>query len=168
MKIDNFVLWNLRYHTNYKDSKIIKKYLNIDIDVDEIAKTSTSMVFVNQHYSLSGIRPHTRQYLEMGGIHIDENAVKESLPKDLEHFLQKSPKGVLFISWGSMLRSSTIEKTKLEEILKVLKTLPLRVVWKWESTEKPIEDDHFLFIKWAPQLALLCKLKCINIFEASL
>lgn len=26
---------NLRPHSNYKDSNIIRKYLNIDIDVDE-------------------------------------------------------------------------------------------------------------------------------------
>ncbi|XP_037935861.1 UDP-glucosyltransferase 2 [Teleopsis dalmanni] len=149
-----------RFYTNYLDSKVIKKYLQIDVDVNEIAKSLTSLIFVNQHYSLSGNRPITPQLIQMGGVHINEKHINDTLPKDITNFLDKidesATKGVLFISWGSMIRSSSLDRKLINTILKVLKKFPLKVIWKWETDEKPTNSEQILFVKWAPQFNLLC------------
>uniref|UniRef100_A0A1I8MES1 UDP-glucuronosyltransferase n=1 Tax=Musca domestica TaxID=7370 RepID=A0A1I8MES1_MUSDO len=153
-----------RYHTNRLDNELIRHNLNVTVDVNNIAQQQTALVFGNQHYSLAGIRPHTEQFVEIGGIHIQEDKVHEKLSPTIEEFLDKSNgKSVLFISWGSMIRASTMEATKLNTIFSALEKSKVRVVWKWETDDVPIKNENFLFVKWAPQLSLLCHPK-INLF----
>jgi len=96
--------------------------------------------------------------VEIGGVHITKKAEQE-LPENIANFLNRSNEGVIFISWGSMVRASSIDEDKLTAILEVLQHQPLRIIWKWEGDKTPkTHSSKFLFIKWAPQLALLCKL----------
>lgn len=107
------------------------------------------------------MRPTSPQFLEIGGIHINENEARKDLPSDIELFLNNTNKDVLFISWGSMIRASTLDKGRLQSILNALKNLDIKVIWKWETDEIPIEGEQFLFVKWAPQLSLICEYKII-------
>lgn len=53
-------------------NSVIKKYIGQDVpDVRELVK-GTSLMFVNQHYSLSGAKPLVPAVIELGGIHIRE------------------------------------------------------------------------------------------------
>ncbi|XP_017075309.2 UDP-glucosyltransferase 2 [Drosophila eugracilis] len=145
-----------KYHSNRADNKLIQKYIGVEIDVEEVARTQTAFIFGNQHYSLMGSRPQSLQFVEIGGVHITKKAEKE-LPDSISAFLNQSQEGVIFISWGSMVRASSIDEDKLAAILEVLHQQPLRIIWKWEAEETPKADSNkFLFVKWAPQLALLC------------
>lgn len=146
-----------KVHTNRADKAMIKHHLGIEIDVDAVARTQTAFILGNQHYSHMGSRPKTPQFLEVGGMHITSDA-KKQLPQEIAEFLQKSQQGVIFISWGSLVRASSIDEDKLQAILKVLTKQPLNVIWKWETDEHPkVDANKFLFVKWAPQLALLCQ-----------
>lgn len=146
-----------KVHTNRADRALIKHYLGIEIDVDEVARTQTAFIMGNQHYSHLGSRPITPQFLEVGGMHITD-AAKKQLPPKIVEFLQKSKQGVIFISWGSMVRASSMDVDKMQAMVKVLAKQPLNVIWKWETDEVPdVDASKFLFVKWAPQLALLCK-----------
>ncbi|KAM8716275.1 hypothetical protein ACLKA7_003199 [Drosophila subpalustris] len=146
-----------KVHTHRADQALIKHHLGIDIDVDEVARTQTAFILGNQHYSHLGSRPITPQFLEVGGIHITSDA-KKQLPSKIAEFLQRSRQGVIFISWGSMVRASSMDEDKLQTMLTVLKQQPLNVIWKWESDDVPhVDAGKFLFVQWAPQLALLCQ-----------
>lgn len=153
-----------RLHTNRADNALIMRHLDVDIDVDEVARQQTAFILGNQHYSHLGSRPQTPQFLEVGGLHIN-GSEKQQLSPRIVHFLQESPQGVIFISWGSMVRASSIDTEKLSHILQVLNEQPLNVIWKWETDAQemplPLKPGKFLFVKWAPQLALLCKLQPI-------
>ncbi|XP_043662737.1 UDP-glucosyltransferase 2 [Drosophila teissieri] len=154
-----------KYHSNRADNALVRKYLGVEVDVDEVARTQTAFVFGNQHYSLMGSRPQSLQFVEIGGVHITKKAEQE-LPEHIANFLNKSEEGVIFISWGSMVRASSIDADKLSAILEVLKSQPLKIIWKWEADEAPAADSSkFLFVKWAPQLALLCHPK-VKLFWA--
>ncbi|XP_054743867.1 UDP-glycosyltransferase UGT5 [Anastrepha obliqua] len=152
------VIKNLyRYRTNYYDRKLINKYLKVDFDVDDFARRSTSLILVNQHYTLTGNKPLTPQLIEMGGIHIEEKLANTTLPVNIEKFLKNAPpEGVLFFSWGSMVRSSSMPAEKVQTIVKALEQQPFNVIWKWETDEVPSKSKKFLFVKWAPQLSLIC------------
>ncbi|KAH8377404.1 hypothetical protein KR093_005324 [Drosophila rubida] len=146
-----------KLHTQRADQQLIKQHLGVDIDVDEVAREQTAFILVNQHYSHMGSRPATPQLIEVGGMHIT-SAIKQQLPQEVAQFLEQSPQGVIFISWGSMVRASSIDADKLQAMLQVLSQQPLNVIWKWETDEHPdVDAGKFLFVKWAPQLALLCK-----------
>lgn len=149
-----------RLHTNRADNALIKRHLNIDVNVDAVARAQTAFILGNQHYSHMGSRPRTQQFLEVGGVHITSQDEHQLSPRIVQ-FLEQSKHGVIFISWGSMVRASSIDAEKRDAIIKVLLQQPLDVIWKWESSEQPkpqLDDKKFLFVKWAPQLALLCKL----------
>lgn len=61
---------------------MLRTYLNDDNMpyLSEIAKT-TSLIFVNTHYSLSGSRPATPALIEIGGIHIKAPKPLDSVSK---------------------------------------------------------------------------------------
>lgn len=149
-----------KYHSNAADNEVIRRYLGLEMDVEEVARQQTAFIFGNQHYSLMGSRPQSLQFVEVGGVHITEKAEKE-LPEEITSFLNQSEQGVIFISWGSMVRASSIDGDKLAAILEVLQESSLRIIWKWEEDEKvktpKVDSSKFLFVKWAPQLALLCE-----------
>ncbi|KAH8369048.1 hypothetical protein KR200_010824 [Drosophila serrata] len=148
-----------KYHSNPADNEVIRRYLGVEIDVEEVARKQSAFIFGNQHYSLMGSRPQSLQFVEIGGVHITQKAEKE-LPEEITRFLNQSEKSVIFISWGSMVRASSIDNEKLAAMLQVLQGLPLRIIWKWEEDQKvktpKVDSSKFLFVKWAPQLALVC------------
>lgn len=68
--LTTFLLYR-QFHNRAADS-IIRKALGIGIpSVTELVK-NTSIIFINQHYSLSGAKPLSPAVIEIGGIHIKD------------------------------------------------------------------------------------------------
>lgn len=120
----------------------------------DIAK-QTSAILVNTHYSLHGARPMLPNVVQVGGIHIPRGV--GPLPSDVEEFLDGASEGVLLFSWGSMIRAASMPTAKLLMILKVIKELPRRVLWKFEDEKLPHKLDNLLIKKWLPQFDVLSK-----------
>jgi hypothetical protein len=74
-----------------EDNKILEQRFGKGIpDVFELA-SQTSLMLVNQHFSLSGPRPLTPQVIEVGGLHIKETKpLPEVTGKTLIFFLNHS------------------------------------------------------------------------------
>ncbi|XP_065075736.1 UDP-glycosyltransferase UGT5-like [Ochlerotatus camptorhynchus] len=121
-------------------------------DVRDIAR-NTSLVLVNQHYTLSGARPLVPAVVEVGGVHIRN---LKPLPMDLQQWLDDSPEGVIVISWGSVLRASTLPKEKRDAILSALRRIPMKVLWKWEDDNPSDLPKNVVVRKWLPQRDVLC------------
>lgn len=59
-------------YTDRTGNELMRKYIGDDVpDIKDLQKR-TSLMFVNQHYSLSGPKPLSPQVIELGGIHIKE------------------------------------------------------------------------------------------------
>lgn len=127
------------------------------MDVNEVVKANTALMLVNQHYSLSGVQPLSPQLVQIGGIHINHTQLTEQLPHNIEDFLRNAKEDVIYISWGSMLRTFSLDPNKVQAILRAFENLPFNVIWKWENDNVPTKSNKFLFVKWAPQFRLLCK-----------
>uniref|UniRef100_A0A1A9WKB9 UDP-glucuronosyltransferase n=1 Tax=Glossina brevipalpis TaxID=37001 RepID=A0A1A9WKB9_9MUSC len=173
-RVENFLQAKIlpllyRYYTNNCDNNLINSYFEtLSLDVNTIAKRQTLIVLGNQHYSLMGIRPSTQKFIEVGGIHINEPFLKfDELPKYIEYFLETTTttnQDVLFISWGSLIKFSTMPDNLVRNIINALHSLDMRIIWKWEDVGNiPTRSKNILFVKWAPQLQLLCHPK-INVF----
>lgn len=62
----------LRYFADPAADRILQEAFGANVpSVTELSK-KTSMIFVNQHYSLSGAKPLSPAIVELGGIHIKE------------------------------------------------------------------------------------------------
>ncbi|KAM0727417.1 UDP-glycosyltransferase UGT5 [Formica fusca] len=110
-------------------------------------------LLVNTHSSLHGSRPQLPNVVEIGGIHIPSRI--NPLPEDIAEFLDSAHDGALFFSLGSMIKAATMPQKKLDAILKVLGSIPRKVIWKWEIDELPHEMDNVITRKWLPQFAVM-------------
>lgn len=80
-------------------------------------------------------------------MHIQE---PKPLPSDVKAFLDDAVDGALFFSLGSNVMSSALPKQMLEELMRAIERLPVRVLWKFEVSG--IELPANAMIKnWLPQ-----------------
>ncbi|XP_055597964.1 UDP-glucosyltransferase 2-like [Uranotaenia lowii] len=121
-------------------------------DIKDLQKR-TSMMFVNQHYSLSGPKPLSPAVVEVGGVHIQE--FKE-LDPELKQMLDRADHGVIYISWGSMIRAATLPEEKRNALLSALGSLKQQVIWKFENETLPNQPANVFIRKWMPQREILC------------
>lgn len=78
-----------------------------------------------------------------------------SVLQELKKFLDEAEHGVIYISFGSMLKPTSIAKEKLDAILGALSELPERVIWKWEDKTLPVDSKKFYLSNWLPQNDIL-------------
>ncbi|XP_030557283.1 UDP-glucuronosyltransferase 2C1 [Drosophila novamexicana] len=113
---------------------------------------NTSLMLVNQHYSLSGAKPLPPNVIEVGGLHVSQ---AKPLHDALQQLLDKAKHGVIIISWGSQLRANTLSDAKREGLLRALARLPQQIIWKWENVTLAEQPPNVHIMKWLPQRDLL-------------
>ena len=70
--------------------------------------------------------------------------------------LDTADNGVIYISWGSMVKGSSLSDVKRDAILHALGKLKQRVLWKWENDTLPNQPSNVFIRKWMPQRDILC------------
>lgn len=119
--------------------------------VEDLEK-KISVHLINGHPALTFPRPRMPGMIDVAGIHIKK---PKPLPKDLQTFLDGAQHGVIYISFGSFLRSSDMPKAKYEAMLSVFGKLKERILWKWESDKIPNLPSNVMVQKWLPQSDVL-------------
>uniref|UniRef100_A0A1B6K0J6 UDP-glucuronosyltransferase n=1 Tax=Homalodisca liturata TaxID=320908 RepID=A0A1B6K0J6_9HEMI len=119
--------------------------------LEELA-LNTSLLFVNTHHTLHGSRPLSPQVIQIGGIHVKK---PKPLRKDLDRWMNESADGVVYFSFGSMLRGATLPEDKVRAFIDVFRTLPQRVLWKWEDDSVAGLPQNVKLMKWLPQRDVL-------------
>lgn len=61
----------------------------------------------------------------------------------------------MFFTFGSLIRTSTLPKHKLQMFKDTFARLPIRVLWKYEEDNMPDKPDNMYISKWMPQLDIL-------------
>ena len=91
---------------------------------------------------MDGIRPVSPNFVMVGMM----NPPKE-LPEDIKKFIEESDEnGVIFVSFGSVLKASAMADSLRLKLLTVFSKLSQRVLWKWETEvrKKMIMDFSFV------------------------
>ena len=77
-------------------------------------------------------------------------------PEDkISKFLDYANKGVIYVSFGSAVRTSHMSDDRRKLFLNVFKGLKQKVLWKWETEEMEDKPDNVLLSKWLPQQEVL-------------
>ncbi|KAH8269748.1 hypothetical protein KR018_009818 [Drosophila ironensis] len=113
---------------------------------------NTSLMLINQHFSLSGPKPIPPNVIEVGGVHIKP---PKPLPADLQQIMDNASKGVILVSWGSQLKASSLPTEKRDAIVRALGRLEQQVIWKWENDTLPNKPPNMHLRKWLPQRDIL-------------
>jgi glucuronosyltransferase len=139
-----------------KDNERLRKRFGLDLpDLRELAD-NTSLIFVNQHFSVSGVKPLPVNVVEIGGILIQES--RKSLPADLQQLLDNADHGVIFVSFGSIINSQGMPLSKKQEIVEAFKLLPQTILWEWENDLLTATVKNVHIRSWLPQIDILCYL----------
>lgn len=114
-----------------------------------------SLVLMNSHISLDGPQPLMTNIIEVSGMHL--NTKTNSLPKDLQDFMDKAKNGVVYFCLGSNIEASMIHPDKRAAIVKVLSQLKENVVIKWNHPEslQNTPKGKFYAGEWLPQSDIL-------------
>lgn len=137
-----------------KDNERLRKRFGSDLPDLRDLSDSTSLIFVNQHFSFAGPRPLPPNVVEIGGIHIKESP--QSLPADLQQLLDSAKHGVIYVSWGSIINSQGMSLNKKQEIVEAFKRLPQTILWKWENDSLTATAKNVHIRSWLPQIDILC------------
>ena len=78
----------------------------------------------------------------------------QPLPQHLQDFVQSAEKGVVYVSFGSILQASKMPEHKRLLMLRVFSRLEQKVIWKWEK-EMPDAPHNVMISPWLPQTSLL-------------
>ncbi|XP_050539695.1 UDP-glucosyltransferase 2-like isoform X2 [Daktulosphaira vitifoliae] len=104
---------------------------------DEIDPAKCSLIFSNTHLINESPRSNFANFIQIGGIHLQSPKL---LPKDVLEFIEDSPHGVIYFSFGTIIAMSSLPNNTLNIFKEVLSQIPQRVLWKYESEmkDKPV------------------------------
>nr|QNS26334.1 UDP-glycosyltransferase UGT46A13 [Ostrinia furnacalis] len=148
-----FKVW-FRYNIQLKEQEIIERHFGRRIpDLRDLAK-NTTLLLANVFHSLNGVRPLIPGLVEVGGMHL--NHKRSVIPPYIERFMNESDHGVVLLSFGSLIKTSTMPEYKERMIISALSRLKQRVIWKFEeSEEEGTLEGNVMKVRWIPQYDLL-------------
>ena len=68
---------------------------------------------------------------------------------------EAGPDGVVYVSFGSVLKASVMSDDKRKTLLSVFGKLKQKVLWKWETDEMEDKPSNVMLHKWLPQQDVL-------------
>jgi len=132
---------------------IIAKYFPGE-EIPSLEEMSTNVALHLNHGSPflgDGLRPVMPKTVMSGLMTCRPGA---PLPKDLADFVEGAEHGVIFVSFGSVIKSSMMPEEKRQLLLKVFSMLKQKIIWKWE-VDMPDAPPNVLVSSWLPQQDLL-------------
>ncbi|XP_049762257.1 UDP-glucosyltransferase 2-like [Schistocerca cancellata] len=129
------------------DSKL-REVLGADTPPLAQVVRNTSLVLVNSHWSVDQPAPNVPAFVEVGGLHVEE---PRPLPQDLQSFMDNSPAGVIYFSFGSMVKTDDMPEEKLRAIIDTFASVPQNVLWKVDPSSVPQLPPNVRAQKWMPQ-----------------
>lgn len=138
-----------------------------------------SIIFANNHRSLSIPKPSMPNVINIGGAHLKPVI---PLPSDIKTFLDEAKDGVIYLSLGTIMQSSRMPKDKLNAFMgklkrlksmkfllfviqllsfsETMKNVKQRVLWKCEESQTNL-PPNIMVREWFPQNDILSHINVI-------
>ncbi|XP_050541394.1 UDP-glycosyltransferase UGT4-like isoform X2 [Daktulosphaira vitifoliae] len=124
-------------------------------------KKNIALTFVNSHFSVSYSRPYPPNVIPVAGMHLrSELHENQKEHKQLTHLLDKAVNGVIYFSFGSIIKMSNLSKNVVQIFINCFKKLPQLVLWKWENGSIDNLPQNIYTAKWFPQQYILNHKNC--------
>lgn len=75
--------------------------------------------------------------------------------------MDNAPDGIVYFSFGSVIKLSQLPKDQFEIIIKQLGKIKQKVLFKWDSDEKIDFPSNIIIRKWFPQFDILGHPNCV-------
>ncbi|XP_045497979.1 UDP-glycosyltransferase UGT5-like [Colias croceus] len=149
-----YVWW--KYWYLGKQEALVKKYIpGLPQPTPSLfdIQRNNSLMLINSHFSYDTPVAYLPNIVEIGGIHLTKT--ENSLPKDLQRLLDDSKQGVIYINFGSNVRSAELPIEKRDAFLKVFGKLNQTILWKWEDKTLHGQLRNLVTKPWLPQREIL-------------
>ncbi|XP_025195734.1 UDP-glucuronosyltransferase 2C1-like [Melanaphis sacchari] len=110
-----------------------------------------SLVFINTHFITESPRPFPVNMIQIGGIHLRPPG---ALPDDILEFIENSPHGVIYFTFGSVSSMSTLPKHIKQTFIEAFAQVPQRVLWKYDGEINGL-PKNIMTRKWFLQRDIL-------------
>ncbi|CAD0205766.1 unnamed protein product [Chrysodeixis includens] len=142
-----------RMDSNVVEDELLRKYFPPDTPrALEIEKKYVDMVFFNVNPIWEGNHPVPPNVIHMGGLPQKPN---KPLPAELQSYLDSSKHGVIYISFGTNVKTSMLPPERVKQMINAFSKLPYDILWKWDSDELPGKTANIKISKWLPQSDVL-------------
>lgn len=111
------------------------------------------LLLVNVHPAVGFVRPLVPTTVQLGFMHVQPPKPLEDGP--VKKFLDSSINGVIYMSFGTNIRSRDLEPEVINLFINVFKDLDYDVLWKFEDDNLPNKPKNVMIQKWLPQADLL-------------
>ncbi|VVC33548.1 UDP-glucuronosyl/UDP-glucosyltransferase [Cinara cedri] len=118
---------------------------------DRIDLVKPSITFTNTHFITEPSRPLPPDVVQIGGIHL---VPPKEIPKDVLEFIEDSPYGVIYFSFGSIVSMASLPENLQTAFRETFRKIPQRVLWKYEGEMKD-KPRNVMTKKWFPQRDIL-------------
>ncbi|XP_047997899.1 UDP-glycosyltransferase UGT5-like isoform X1 [Leguminivora glycinivorella] len=150
------IVFNAYFNTLYKyilktDQNTLAEYFEDVPPLEDLAR-DMKFLLLYKNPVLFGSSLIPENVKEINGYHV---AAPRPLSGELKKFIEEAEHGVLYISFGSMLRATSTPRDKLEAIIGAVSQLPQRVVFKWEESDLPGNPKNIYVSNWLPQNDIL-------------
>ncbi|XP_069672743.1 UDP-glucosyltransferase 2-like isoform X1 [Periplaneta americana] len=145
------IKWLYYYLSELPMQRLANQYFGDVPLLSEIAR-NTSLLLVNSYFSLHHPRPTVPAFVEIAGLHIQE---AKQLPQDIKTYIEESTHGVIYFSFGTMVRPDTMPPEILNAFLQAFYELPQRILWKCNTEALPELPDNVRCYTWLPQRDIL-------------
>ncbi|XP_030023418.2 UDP-glucosyltransferase 2 [Manduca sexta] len=137
--------------TQRNDQQILAQYFDDIPPLEELARQS-KLLLLYQHFSLTGSTLYPANVIEVAGYHVKD---AKPLTGDLKKFVDEAENGVIYISFGSVVKAATMPSDKVKAILDTINELPYRFIWKWEDKMLKYDKNKLYISDWLPQVDIL-------------
>ncbi|CAH0548077.1 unnamed protein product [Brassicogethes aeneus] len=136
------------YYDLPRSNKIARKYFGSNVaSLDEVERNMSLGLFT-KNFVTNGVTPVVPSAVEVSFMNIKP---KQDLPEDIQEFMDKSKKGIVFLSLGSFITNFNLTEQKV--ILNSVLELPYDVLWKSDTSEQL--PSNIMVKNWFPQQDLL-------------
>ncbi|XP_022815720.1 UDP-glucuronosyltransferase 2B10-like [Spodoptera litura] len=114
---------------------------------------NASLIFANEHDATRNRASTPQNFKYIGGFHIEEPV--KPLPKDLQDLIDNSKHGVIYFSMGSVLKSNSMPRKLVMDLLQMFGEFKQTVIWKFEDNSLQGVPKNVHIVNWAPQPSIL-------------
>lgn len=135
--------------TKRRMEEVFHEHIGKDVSLDDLFARS-AFLFVNSEDFTEFSRPINKKVVYVGGIGVKK---PKKLSDEFQKIMDNAAGGAVFVSFGSIMKSSLMPKEMKDAFLGAFRNFPqITFIWKYEVDDDIGSDvQNLIKAKWAPQ-----------------
>lgn len=157
-RVGNFLITGMTMLVSLYQEYLNEQYYNEFFKSDkypsyDVAKKNIALLLANEHFAQDGVRPLLPNTIEVSGLQVTDKV--QPLPEEIRPFVEGATNGLIFVSFGTNIRSADLTLEKRTVLLSTFAKVKERVLWKFEDDSLTDLPSNVMIQKWLPQNDIL-------------